>query len=42
MTKKKFGTFDVGVIDLDEAKNKSLAEIWKQAEHIKWKGTGEL
>jgi hypothetical protein len=37
MEKKKFGTFDVGLIDIDEAKNKDLAELWKQAESLKWK-----
>ena len=39
------GDIDVGLIDLDEIKKlkkEDIMEMLKQAEHLKWKGPGEL
>ena len=45
MEKKKFGSLDVGLIDLDEIKKLKKEDVMamlKQADHLQWKGPGEL
>lgn len=45
MCKNKFGSLDVGLIDIDEIKKLKKEDVMamlKQAEHLQWKGPGEL
>ena len=45
MGKNKFGSLDVGLIDLDEIKKLKKEDVMamlKQAEHLQWKGQKEL
>ena len=40
MKKKKFGTLDVGLIDLDEIKKlkkEDIAKMWNQVANLQWK-----
>ena len=40
MKKKKFGTLDVGLIDLDEIKKlkkEDIEKMWNQAANLQWK-----
>ena len=45
MKKEKNGSFNVGLIDLDEIKKLKKEDVMamlKQAEHLQWKGPEEL
>ena len=45
MENKKFGSLDVGLIDLDEIKKLKKEDVMamlKQVEHLQWKGPGEI
>ena len=45
MGKNKFGSLDVGLIDLEEIKKLKKEDVMamlKQAEHLQWKGPEEL
>jgi hypothetical protein len=45
MGKNKFGSLDVGLIDLDEIKKLKKEDVMamlKEAEHLQWKGPEEL
>jgi hypothetical protein len=45
MEKKKFGSLDVELMDLDEIKKLKKEDVMamlKEAEHLQWKGPGEL